>query len=29
MAVLYLDIDGPLLRSATPGAVWNAGWEIA
>lgn len=29
MAVLYLDIDGPLLRSVVPGAVWNAGWEIA
>lgn len=29
MAVLYLDIDGPFLRSAVPGAVWNAGWEIA
>lgn len=29
MARLYLDIDGVLLRSATPGAVWNAGWEIA
>jgi hypothetical protein len=29
MALLYLDIDGVLLRSATPGAVWNAGWEIA
>jgi len=29
MAVLYLDIDGPLLRSIEPGAVWNAGWERA
>lgn len=29
MAVLYLDIDGVLLRSAVPGALWNAGWEIA
>ena len=29
MTVLYLDIDGVLLRSAVPGALWNAGWEIA
>lgn len=29
MAALFLDIDGVLLRSAVPGAVWNADWEIA